>query len=154
MSSQYTLENEVFAGLVFYGSLALIKTVMMSMLTAYFRIRNESVPTLEDAKMMAPNDPDKQKVLLQPNQDVERVRRAHLNDLENVIPFVLLGLLFVGTNPDPTTALWHFRIFLAARVLHSIAYVNALRQPLRGIGFGIGLFAFCSMAFQTVHALC
>ena len=33
-----------------------------------------------------------------------QVRRAHLNDLENVIPFVLLSLLYVGTNPDPIVA--------------------------------------------------
>ena len=39
-----------------------------------------------------------------------QVRRAHLNDLENVIPFVLLSLLYVGTNPDPIVALWHFRV--------------------------------------------
>jgi len=43
-----------------------------------------------------------------------QVRSAHLNDLENVIPFVLLSLLYIGTNPDPVTALWHFRVSLAA----------------------------------------
>ena len=41
-----------------------------------------------------------------------QVRRAHLNDLENVIPFVLMSLLYVGTKPDPVTALWHFRVRL------------------------------------------
>lgn len=81
MSSPYTLENDLVTGLVFYGALALIKTTMMSMWTAYFRFRNESVPSLEDAKMMAPNDPDKQKVLLQPNQDVERVSSERPNSI-------------------------------------------------------------------------
>ncbi len=54
--------------------------------------------------------------------DVERIRRNHLNDLENIVPFVLVGLLYVGTNPDQDVALWHFRIFLASRVLHTLTY--------------------------------
>ena len=26
--------------------------------------------------------------------------RAHLNDLENILPFLVLGLLFIGTGPS------------------------------------------------------
>ena len=48
------------------------------------------------------------------NEDVERVRRAHLNDLENILPFFCLGLLYIFTNPAPSTAVLVFRLYLRA----------------------------------------
>jgi glutathione S-transferase len=53
---------------------------------------------------------------------VERVRRNHLNDIENIVPFVLVGFFYVGTNPDRDVALWHFRIFFISRLVHTICY--------------------------------
>ncbi|XP_076812386.1 microsomal glutathione S-transferase 1-like [Clavelina lepadiformis] len=154
MSSPFTLQNKAFSGLVFYGSLALVKTAVMSEWTGYFRVKNRAFANLEDAKMFAGKDKDKQKESLRKDDQVERVRRAHLNDLENVVPFVLSGLLYVGTDPDPTTALWHFRVFLAARVLHSLVYVNGVRQPSRMLTFWAGLFTTLSMAYRTIRAVC
>jgi glutathione S-transferase len=49
-------------------------------------------------------------------------RRNHLNDLENIPPFVLIGLMYTLTDPDEDVAIWHFRIFTASRFLHMIAY--------------------------------
>ena len=70
---------------------------------------------------------NKSAVVVLNDPDVERVRRNHLNDIENIVPFVLVGLLYVGTNPDRDTALWHFRIFFVSRVLHTLTYqVNHL----------------------------
>ena len=51
-----------------------------------------------------------------------RCFRNHLNDIENIIPFVLVGAFYVATQPTPSTALWHFRIFAASRFVHTIAY--------------------------------
>ena len=44
------------------------------------------------------------------NENVERVRRAHLNDMENILPFFCLGLLYIFTNPAVSTALLVFRL--------------------------------------------
>ena len=41
-----------------------------------------------------------------------QVRRCHLNDIENIIPFVLLGIMLVGVNPDAETAIMHFKVRL------------------------------------------
>ncbi len=54
--------------------------------------------------------------------DVERIRRNHLNDIENILPFVVIGLFYVGIDPSPVLALWHFRIFFFSRIFHTIAY--------------------------------
>ena len=63
--------------------------------------------------------------------DVERVRRAHMNDLENVIPFVLLGGLYLATGPSAGTAGLLFKVFTAARYIHTFVYL-----------FAVGLFSF------------
>ncbi len=81
---------------------------------------------------------------------VERVRRNHLNDIENIIPFVLVGLFYVGTNPDRDVALWHFRIFFVSRLLHTLAYQLALPQPSRFIACAVGYLTTLSMATRVL----
>lgn len=49
------------------------------------------------------------------DEHVERVRRAHLNDLENVIPFLIAALMYVITQPQPDVALWLIRVAVVAR---------------------------------------
>ncbi|XP_076812383.1 microsomal glutathione S-transferase 1-like [Clavelina lepadiformis] len=154
MSNLYTLENEVFSALIFYGTLVLIKTLLMAIWTSYYRTKHLSVWSREDAVMFAPNDPAKQKAMMAASHpQVERVRRAHLNDLENVVPFVVMALLYVGINPPAATALWHFRIFFAARAFHSLIYVNSVPQPFRGVAFLTGLAVTMSMAYQMIRAV-
>ena len=54
--------------------------------------------------------------------DVERLRRNHLNDIENIVPFVLVGFFYVATNPNKDVAYWHFRIFFISRLVHTVCY--------------------------------
>ena len=55
---------------------------------------------------------------------------AHLNDLENILPFLVLGLLFVGTNPSLSWARTLFRVFTTGRFLHTFVYaVFVIPQP-------------------------
>jgi glutathione S-transferase len=76
--------------------------------------------------------------------------RNHLNDLENVIPFVLFGFLYTMTNPSLGAALLHFRVFTASRILHTISYQLPLRQPFRGLSFIAGFVVTTSMAIQVL----
>jgi glutathione S-transferase len=72
------------------------------------------------------------------HEDIDRVRRAHLNDLENVIAFLIIGFFFVLTEPHVGVACWLIRIAGAARILHTIVYaVYPVRQPTRAIFFYI-----------------
>ncbi|CAF0874347.1 unnamed protein product [Didymodactylos carnosus] len=85
--------------------------------------------------------------------DVERVRRNHLNDIENIIPFVLIGIFYVAINPNPYVALWHFRVFFLSRIIHTIAYQTPLPQPSRAMSFLVGLVTTVSMAIQVLLAI-
>ena len=71
--------------------------------------------------------------------------RAHQNDLENVVPFALIGLLYVSADPYPHRALTIFRVFAAARFLHTACYVLAVPQPARAMTYMVGVGATAAM---------
>lgn len=54
------------------------------------------------------------------DEAVERVRRAHLNDLENIPAFLFCALFYVCSEPQPDVALWLIRIAVLARICHTI----------------------------------
>lgn len=54
------------------------------------------------------------------HENIERVRRAHLNDLENILPFLIIGFLYIFTNPHRVVASWLFRIVGVCRIAHTI----------------------------------
>jgi glutathione S-transferase len=57
---------------------------------------------------------------------------AHLNDLENILPFLALGFLYVGTGPSLNWARTLFRVFTGARFVHTLVYaVYVVPQPGR-----------------------
>lgn len=85
------------------------------------------------------------------NAMVERIRRAHLNDLENTIPFMIVGLLYVLTNPNPMLAQMLFRVAVIVRFVHTVVYaIYPVRQPARAICFGIPFVIIIYMALYCV----
>ena len=76
--------------------------------------------------------------------------RNHLNDLENIPPFLFLGLLYVLIKPTPFAAIWHFRAFAISRILHTICYQWAVPQPSRALCFAAGLGVCVSMAVHVI----
>lgn len=76
---------------------------------------------------------------------------CHLNDLENVVPFVILGAFYCLTNPILGSALLVFRFFAVARVLHTVCYLGCIPQPSRATMFGIGLTVNLYMAFKIIE---
>jgi prostaglandin-E synthase 1 len=69
--------------------------------------------------------------------EVERVLRAHRNDLENIPTFLILGLIAVLAGAPVLGLQICFIAYTAARVGHSIAYIKSM-QPWRSMSFGLG----------------
>jgi len=136
----FTLANPVFASYAFYAAVVLIKMLALTPLTTIKRFANGAFAN--------PEDQGKKKVAYD-NQSVERVRRNHLNDLENIPAFLFIGLLYITIQPSPTIALWHFRVFAITRVIHTLAYQFAL-QPWRVIFFTFGFLVNLSMVIQVL----
>jgi len=146
LSQLFTLSNPVFASYAFYGSIATLKLLAMGPLTSVKRMTLGVFANPEDAKAFGAK-----KTILD-NDSVERVRRNHLNDLENIPAFLFLGLLYVAIQPNPSTALWHFRAFVISRILHTLAYQVPIPQPSRALMYGIGVATCVSMAVQIIMA--
>ncbi|KAG9467841.1 microsomal glutathione S-transferase 1 [Eleutherodactylus coqui] len=144
-------DNEVFRAYATYATIVLVKMMLMSLVTAFYRVTRKVFANPEDATMVSKGGDLKKYVRTDPA--VERVRRCHLNDIENIVPFVTVGLLYTLSNPDLFYALLHFRIFVASRVLHTIAYLAPIPQPSRGLTFFVGFLVTLSMAYSTVRSL-
>ncbi|CAM4564565.1 unnamed protein product [Leuciscus chuanchicus] len=144
----HLINSDVFLAFSTYTTIVILKMMLMSPLTGYFRITRKAFQNWEDT-WMAKKDPEERKKMLQTNPDVERVRRCHQNDLENIIPFVVIGLLYALTGPDLSMALLHFRVFVGSRFIHTVAYVMPLPQPSRALSWIVGMITTFSMAYRV-----
>ncbi len=111
--------------------LLVLKMMAIGWVTSYYRLRKRVFATPEDYALQG----------LSPRQvrdeDVERARRAHRNDLENILPFFAVGFFYALTQPSIGVARILFVGYLLVRVLHSVFYLAAW-QPWRSLVFALG----------------
>lgn len=67
-----------------------------------------------------------------------RAQSVLRNDLENVVPFVLLCGAFLVAGGAPEAAVAYGSVFFCTRALHTWAYLVP-RQPLRNLSYQAGL---------------
>ena len=73
--------------------------------------------------------------------------------MANILPFLVLGFLYVVLGASRTGAIVYFGVFTLARYIHSVAYVAAV-QPWRTVSFLVGLLAAIGLLVQvTMRAL-
>merc|ERR1712029_996218 len=97
--SKMDVEKELFAAYAFYAGIVTLKMLIMSPLTARQRFKTNSFISSEDAVR-----PGTKTGIA---EDVERVRRAHQNDIENIVPFLILGFLYISqTQPTQQLSLF------------------------------------------------
>nr|XP_054759778.1 microsomal glutathione S-transferase 1-like [Lytechinus pictus] len=130
-----------------YAGLATVKMMILGPMTAFYRLKDETFANEEDYALSTKKD--RRPVFNHPR--IERIRRCNLNDLENIVPFVIIGGLFAVYSGAPlTTIIWHYRIFVGSRFLHCIAYLLPLPQPIRALCYGVGLSTNLSMAIRLL----
>uniref|UniRef100_A0A8C5L4H5 Microsomal glutathione S-transferase 1 n=1 Tax=Jaculus jaculus TaxID=51337 RepID=A0A8C5L4H5_JACJA len=144
------MENEVFMAFASYATIILSKMMFMSTATAFYRLTKKVFANPEDCASFGKGENAKK--YMRTDDSVERVRRAHLNDLENIVPFLGIGLLYSLSGPDLSTALLHFRVFVGARVYHTLAYLTPLPQPNRALAFFVGYGVTLSMAYRVLRS--
>jgi uncharacterized MAPEG superfamily protein len=126
--------------------LLVVKMMVVGFATTALRLRRKVFATPEDYALNRANPPPV------PDEDIERIRRAHRNDLENILPFFAVGLFYALTGPSLLAARIYFIGFLLARVLHSVFYLQS-RQPHRTIAFGAGVTLMSLMLVTTLVRL-
>jgi uncharacterized MAPEG superfamily protein len=120
-----------------------IKMLLTANATGMLRTVRKVYATPEDYRFFG-QDP-----VARRDEDVERTRRAHQNDLENVLPFFALGLVYALTAPSYGVAATLFTAFTLARIAHTATYLAGL-QPWRSIAFAIAQIALYVMAIATL----
>jgi glutathione S-transferase len=145
-----TLENPVFATYVVAATIMILKAVSMSWLTVALMMKAKGgFRSPEDLKK-TPLNPNPDPKQLEPNPDVERVRRIHLNDLENIPFFLAAGLLFVLTDPSLVLARALFYTYVVTRLLHFVAYFTSRTHDTRAALWTPGSLIILFMAGRTL----
>lgn len=112
------------------AAILVLKMWLTGTATGLTRILRGAYITDEDYELVGKTEPRTDPL-------VERLRRVHQNDLENILPFLAVGFLYALTGPSETIAWWLFTLFTAARIAHTGTYLLSL-QPWRSIIFEIG----------------
>jgi uncharacterized MAPEG superfamily protein len=115
--------------------------------TGGVRTRAKAVVNPEDVRVYAGAS-----VVEVEHPDVQRVKRAHLNLLENAVPFFVVGFLFAVTEPGLLVASVLYGLFVSSRVLHAAVYLSG-RQPVRSGAWFLGVVTVVVMGGLVVWSL-
>jgi microsomal prostaglandin-E synthase 1 len=123
-----------------------IKMAVLGLYTTIIRIRRKVFATPEDYTFFGG--------VPRPTADeeIERTRRAHRNDLENIPAFIFVAMIYALTVPSMTAARIYFWGFFIARALHSIFYVRG-QQPHRTVAFAVGAVLMALLIVETLVRL-
>lgn len=146
------LTNPIFVTYAIAASLMVLKIMLQGWITVVRMMSNSAgFVSPEDAKAGLAN-PKPHPGQLDINDDVERSRRIHRNDLENIPAFLAIGFLFVLIGPPLIAAQWLFYGFVVARLLHTLAYSTAQSHEVRATFYSIGSLIVIAMAIWVLIA--
>jgi uncharacterized MAPEG superfamily protein len=83
---------------------------------------------------------------------VDRANKAWRNDLENIPIFLILAWIYVSAALGTVAFVIYCIVFMAARVIHTICYLNAI-QPLRTIAYTVGGIVTLAMIVNIFVAI-
>ncbi len=145
-----SFQNPLFATYAIAASLMILKAICMSWLTVV-RMMSEKggYRSPEDLRktLINPSPNSKQ---LEPNAKVDRVRRIHLNDLENLPFFLVAGFLYILTQPSLVLAQCLLYGYVVSRLLHFAAYMTSQTHDTRATLWTIGSVILIFMTGKTL----
>lgn len=149
----FTIENPVFVTWIIATALTVLKVMGQGWMTVYRMMKvGGGYAAPEDLRPGLINKaPDPKQ--LEVNDYVDRSRRMHRNDLENIPAFWAAGLIFVAVSPP----LWLAQVlmygFVAARAAHALAYGTAQSHEVRATFYTIGSLIVMAMAVYALIAV-
>ena len=144
--TELSLRDPLFRTYAIAAAIMIIKMACQAWITVYRMTKAKGgFRSPEDIKR-SPLNPDPSPDQLAPNEYVERSRRMHLNDTENIPIFLVAGFLFVIADPP----LWAARLalygYVVTRLLHFVAYLTAQLHDVRAAMWTPGSLAILGMA--------
>jgi glutathione S-transferase len=152
--NELSLQDPMFRTYAIAAALMIIKMASQAWITVARMTKVKGgYRSPEDAKP-SPLNREPSPEQLAPNEYVERSRRMHLNDCENIPLFLAVGFLFVIAGPP----LWIAQVvlygYVVTRLLHFAAYLTAQLHDVRAALWTPGSLAILGMAgFVLVRAV-
>jgi glutathione S-transferase len=145
-----TLANPVFTTYAVCAALAVLKIMGQGWVSVYRLLKvGGGYASPEDLRPGLINrNPDPSQ--LEINDYVDRSRRMHRNDLENIPGFLAAGMLFVLVDPPLLLAQILMYGFVVARALHAWAYGTAQSHEVRSTFYTFGSLAVMYMAGHVI----
>lgn len=132
------VNSPLVATYVIAAALMIIKMMGQGWMTVFRMLKsNGGFLNPEDANPGAAN-PKPHPGQLDPNEYVERSRRMHRNDTENIPVFLVAGLLFIWAEPPLLLAQVLLYGYVLSRLGHFWAYLTAKPHELRAAFFSVG----------------
>lgn len=145
-----SMANPVFVTFAVASALTVLKVMGQGWLTVLRMLKvGRGYASPEDLRPGPINrapDPSQ----LEPDDYVDRARRLHRNDLENIPAFWAAGLMFVAVAPP----LWLAQVlmggFVLARLGHAWAYLGARSHETRAAFYTVGSLIVIYMALHVL----
>jgi glutathione S-transferase len=148
-----SMENPVFVTYMIAAAIMILKLMGQGWMTVYRMLKIDAGwATPEDLKggLINRNPRPEQ---LELNDYVERSRRMHRNDLENIPAFLACGLIFVAAAPSYLLANILMYTFVGARLVHTLAYATKQSHEVRATLYTIGSVVVIIMALYVLAAV-
>ncbi|XP_035717778.1 microsomal glutathione S-transferase 1-like [Vespa mandarinia] len=137
------INTEIMKVFGFWSSVLVLKMLAMVILTARYRFTKKIFANSEDIF-------SKKCKVVYDDPDIERVRRNHLNDLENVLPWFIITYIWLTTGPSIWLAGILIKTFVISRIIHTLVYAVFPQQPARFLSF---FFGYCIMGYEAFASL-
>ncbi len=145
-------QNPVFVTYMIAASIMILKLMGQGWMTVFRMLQVDAGwATPEDLRggLINRNPRPEQ---LEINDYVDRSRRMHRNDLENIPAFLACGLLFVAAGPSYLLANGLMYTFVGARLIHTLAYATKQTHEVRATLYTIGSLVVIVMALYVLAA--
>ena len=146
------MENPVFITYMVTAALMILKLMGQGWVTVYWMLKEDAGLLNPEDLQAGPANRNPRTSQLDPNEAVERSRRMHRNDLENIPGFLAAGLLFVAAGPSLMLANILMYGFVAARLAHTLAYASRQRHEVRATFYSVGSITVIVMAIYVLAA--
>jgi uncharacterized MAPEG superfamily protein len=144
-----TLDNPVFATYAVAATIMIVKMMGQGWITVARMMKVGGGFLNPEDSAAGKVNPHPRSGQLDPDEYVERSRRMHRNDTENIPVFLVAGLLFALTQPPLWVAQVLLYGYVASRVAHFWAYITAKSHEVRATFFSIGSIIVIGIAIYT-----
>lgn len=146
------LQDPLFSTYVVAATIMTLKAASMSWLTVARMMKAKGGYRAPEDIKQTPLNPNPSPEQLDKNESVERVRRIHMNDLENIPFFLAAGFFYILTEPSLLVARAVLYGYVVTRLLHFLAYLTARTHDTRAALWTPGSLIIVYMAGRALLA--